>query len=56
MPYTTPLADLPSTWPTTQAPLVDDNKRAARELATLLQQLRVYLRTVDDALRQVEPP
>jgi hypothetical protein len=55
MPFTEPLAPLPTAWPNPRSPLVNDDKSAAPQLHTLLQQIREYLTKADAALQQLEP-
>lgn len=56
MPYTTPLVDLPVSWPSYDAQLVDPQTgKATPEFQRLLDQLRRYLKPVDDALDELEP-
>lgn len=55
MPYTTPLTDLPVSWPSADAPIVDKDGKATPEFRRLLDQMRRYLKPVDAALDQLEP-
>jgi hypothetical protein len=55
MPYTTPLADLPVSWPSADAPIVDQGGKPTPEFRRLLDQLRRYLGPADAALDEVEP-
>lgn len=55
MPYTTPLASLPSL-PAAQGALVDDQGRPTREFFTYLTALNRWITTVQAALKQIAPP
>jgi hypothetical protein len=55
VPFTEPLADLPKSWPSQAAKWVNPDDTAAREIITLLRQIRAYLETVDAALKELEP-
>lgn len=55
MPYTTPLVDLPVSWPSTDAQLVDKDGKATPEFRRLLDQLRRYLVAANAALDELEP-
>lgn len=55
MPYTDPLADLPTTWPSPLGKTVNADDTPSRELVTLLRQVREWMEKADAALREIEP-